>query len=587
MASKSGRFAVLVDDNDSSDSDSGEGNRKPMNSFENTSNINNLSVEIPNYEDLSSCRADEEMVLEAIYGSDFSSHQGTWGQKKLVVKVRPPDLEPKQIGCSVDLSIQVSPKYPYVLPKIQLENVKGLSKEKQNLLLSKLQSRAVELAQVGSVMVTELVQVTEDLLLENNVDPTLSSWELMKAREAKEKAEREEMERARQSRLKYLLVDSEQSSGNLAASAATGTVQTRKLLSPGNSNRGGITPRTTDDDFRSPPALTDIEKELARQRDAIEAANKHRMVNVGLFERKSSSATDALDVDATEIDDDDDDFDDDEAPPALTGASRYQHDFIEMGILGRGGGGEVVKAKNRLDRRIYAIKKILLESEKGTNAKLGKIQNKKLRREVTTISRMTHKNIVRYYQAWVEGGDADQALDEDGEIVEDADCTGDLLKDKLENDSEEGGDNDQGWWTKPPKQERKSSSRDGTDSSASDFDDTSSSPSSSSWSEDEGPSGMSDLAEDFNFNDQTYQNLFNKKKETSSSENKQEDASSVWDEDSSVKVDSSKKQSILVRSTCHYVDHLSLRKMSYLILLLHLTTVYTNGILCDHPQKVD
>ena len=31
--------------------------------------------------------------------------------------------------------------------------------------------------------------------------------------------------------------------------------------------------------------------------------------------------------------------------------------------------------------------------------------NRKLRREVTTISRMYHKNIVRYYQAWVETGE--------------------------------------------------------------------------------------------------------------------------------------------------------------------------------------
>jgi translation initiation factor 2-alpha kinase 4 len=559
MTTKNGRFDVLVDDDSSSsDSDSSHGDDDNKQQQSNLENISSDNVDVPNYEDLSSCRADEEMVLEAIYGSDFSSQNGTWGQKKLVVKVRPPDLDPQKVGCHVDLTIQVSPKYPYVVPKIQLENVKGLSKDKQNELLSKLHARAVELAEVGSVMVTELVQVAEDLLLVENVDPTLSMLEIMKAREAKEKAEKEELERARKSKLKYLIGSSEQSSsGNLLAAGDDITGQSRSLLSPGNSNRG-ITPRTTEDDFLSPsPALTDIEKELARQREAIEAANKHRLANAGIFERKSSSATDPLDVDATEADDDDDDdFDDDEAPQVLTGASRYQNDFIEMGVLGRGGGGEVVKVRNRLDRRIYAIKKILLESEKGINAKLGKIQNKKLRREVTTISRMTHKNIVRYYQAWVEGGDADQALDEDA-MIEDADCTAELLKDKLENDSEDDGENDQGWWTKPPKQQGKSSSEEGVrnKSGGSETDESSSVQSSSSWSEDERPSGMSDLAEDFNFNDQTYQELFEKKKAKRSSQTKEEDGSSIWDEDSSVKVDSSKKQSILVRSTWCSVDY--------------------------------
>jgi hypothetical protein len=53
-----------------------------------------------------------------------------------------------------------------------------------------------------------------------------------------------------------------------------------------------------------------------------------------------------------------------------------------------------------------------LESEQGSGevAKARANLNRKLRREVTTISRMTHKNIVRYYQAWVEGGNRHLAL---------------------------------------------------------------------------------------------------------------------------------------------------------------------------------
>lgn len=75
--------------------------------------------------------------------------------------------------------------------------------------------------------------------------------------------------------------------------------------------------------------------------------------------------------------------------------SRYQKEFQEIALLGKGAGGEVWKVKNSLDRRAYAIKKILLNP---TNEAF----NRKIRREVTTISRLLHKNIVRYYAAWME-----------------------------------------------------------------------------------------------------------------------------------------------------------------------------------------
>lgn len=58
-------------------------------------------------------------------------------------------------------------------------------------------------------------------------------------------------------------------------------------------------------------------------------------------------------------------------------------------------GGEVWKVTNRLDEREYAVKKILLDPKDESF-------NLKILREVQTISRMLHKNIVRYYAAWIE-----------------------------------------------------------------------------------------------------------------------------------------------------------------------------------------
>lgn len=518
---------------------------------------NHDRIDIPSYEDLSSSRADEETVLQAIYGDDFHSERGTWGQKKLMVKVRPPDLEPNQIGCEATVSTQLSKRYPYVVPRIELKDVKGLSKDAEKLLLQNLTERASDLASVGSVMVCELVQVVEDFLFEHNVDPTMSAWEQSKAREAKEQAEKGALEREREKRIKSLMdEDGEQSSSNVLYAS-----HSRSAMSPGGS--GAVTPRNMAENFLAVPATCDIERELARQREAIETANKQRMNNDAYlnFARASSMGM-------RNDGDDDDDFDDDDAPPTvLIGSSRYQTDFIELGVLGRGGGGEVVKVRNRLDRRTYAIKKILLESELGKSAKQGETQNRKLRREVTTISRMTHKNIVRYYQAWVEGGaDAaslDDVVDNNYKLEGDREDTAELLKDALENVSEDDSDEvEQGWWSKPPNENHSHSIlQDKSDipskSESSSFDQSSNS---SSWSEEEehiratanATREEQRLATGMNFDNQIYQSLFKNNRYAMSSSEKvkdeqnrdEDDSSSAWDE-SSVKVDVSKKQSVL------------------------------------------
>jgi hypothetical protein len=43
--------------------------------------------------------------------------------------------------------------------------------------------------------------------------------------------------------------------------------------------------------------------------------------------------------------------------------SRYVNDFEEIKVLGFGGFGKVVKARNRLDGRFYAVKRVKLERQ--------------------------------------------------------------------------------------------------------------------------------------------------------------------------------------------------------------------------------
>ena len=94
---------------------------------------------------------------------------------------------------------------------------------------------------------------------------------------------------------------------------------------------------------------------------------------------------------------------------------------------------------------------------------------------------MTHKNIVRYYQAWVEGGGRDQAVIEE----EDDDHHEDFVEDRdvlaSENAQSDGDDEDtEGWWTNSPQERELAKGASQNRSWDSDSDDN---DSSTSWSD--------------------------------------------------------------------------------------------------------
>lgn len=479
--------------------------------------------------------------------------------------------------------MQVGKQYPYVIPTIEMKDIKGLSKEEQAELKKQLDDRAHELSKSGSVMMIELVQVVEDFLNVHNCDPNMSAWEQMKAREALEKEEETKVQTQSEEELSRLMND--------------GSANEYRVLSPLTSKTKPYFGREghldADPNFGGAD-LTEVEREMLRQRDALEAARRFRMGEVDI-KRSSSLLGDEED----ESDDDGMDYQADyEAALGLAaGASRYQTDFIEMGVLGRGGGGEVVKVRNRLDRRTYAVKKIILEPELGKLAKYGAIQNQKLRREVTTISRMTHKNIVRYYQAWVEGGietiEEAAALDETNE---EASSAGDrsAADEDASDDSED--DSDTGWWTNSPTDHlpsemarklgitrEESSEVDGEemqsgsfgeedDDDGSDGTDTSEpfhskvprnlhSESMLSLLEHENDQGFhSPLLVGIGFqDDQMYSGLFDKKESRSKDLATQSEEDLLWDE-SSVKVDSSSRSNSILYIQMEYCST-TLRKL--------------------------
>ncbi|KAF8148631.1 kinase-like domain-containing protein [Crassisporium funariophilum] len=103
-------------------------------------------------------------------------------------------------------------------------------------------------------------------------------------------------------------------------------------------------------------------------------------------------------------------------PARAKQASRWKEDWEELELLGKGAFGSVVKAKNKIDERIYAVKKVRLKTMQSDT---------KIFREVNALSRLSHRNIVRYYTTWVETNEphstaasddssAESSTDEDG-----------------------------------------------------------------------------------------------------------------------------------------------------------------------------
>ncbi|XP_036606575.1 interferon-induced, double-stranded RNA-activated protein kinase [Trichosurus vulpecula] len=67
---------------------------------------------------------------------------------------------------------------------------------------------------------------------------------------------------------------------------------------------------------------------------------------------------------------------------------RFLKDFSDITLLNSGGYGQVFKGTHRIDRNSYAIKRVVFDNEK-------------VRREVETLAKLDHENIVKYKHCWV------------------------------------------------------------------------------------------------------------------------------------------------------------------------------------------
>jgi serine/threonine protein kinase/histidyl-tRNA synthetase len=315
---------------------------------------------------------EELLVLKAIWDLDLELRPPVWNCPRIAVRVRPMGLtkEEQDRQPSVEVVVTLVQQYPRVPPRVQLEDAHHMSAEETSQLLHLLDQTAHDMAGGDTVFVHDLLVVAQSFVGERQ-RPSLSSlpslYDQMRIEENLAKRRRdEELERARREEEKQL----------------------RKSLEEQERKR----------------------KSLLSEAEERKEARALQVLNLTDTPVKAGPGQDEEGADS---DTSESDLEDSYAGEGGEGVGWYRSQFKELENIGKGGFGTVVKVRHRVDKRIYAMKKIPLEP-------YDRATNRKIRREVTTISRMIHKNIVRYYHAVVEygagsgvGGQLSTTLDED------------------------------------------------------------------------------------------------------------------------------------------------------------------------------
>lgn len=81
--------------------------------------------------------------------------------------------------------------------------------------------------------------------------------------------------------------------------------------------------------------------------------------------------------------------------------STYHRKFKEICLLGKGGFGQVFRVRHILDEQEYAVKKIRVSASQ-LEAIHDEYQLQDLLNELRALAKLQHRNVVRYYDSWLE-----------------------------------------------------------------------------------------------------------------------------------------------------------------------------------------
>ncbi|RCH95994.1 Eukaryotic translation initiation factor 2-alpha kinase, partial [Rhizopus stolonifer] len=96
--------------------------------------------------------------------------------------------------------------------------------------------------------------------------------------------------------------------------------------------------------------------------------------------------------------------------------SRYNTDFIELNLLGKGGFASAFRARNKLDGIDYAVKKIRLSNDIQDEQQDDAYE--RIFREIKNLARLEHQNVIRYYASWLEFDESTDSEEEESVFPE-------------------------------------------------------------------------------------------------------------------------------------------------------------------------
>jgi hypothetical protein len=284
---------------------------------------------------------DELEALAAIFEDDFKMLKPVWGKESFQIHVRPRpgDPDPSHNPVSIVLVVVLKEQYPACAPMLRVSDAVGISDPDALRLLQQLEASAAvrSAAEPGEPYVYELARECQEFLLERCNNPFGSSYDQYKRNQhskhssgqdssGRDAGARPDASPLQRSGVPNTLLarmggggGGENVSAAATASATTGVGVFGKMQGQGQPT--SLAPIA---DLNAMPedeatALSEAQPKQSNLEDIWEAANTF-------------------------------------------GASRYMCDFEEIQVLGKGGFGQVVKARNRLDGYLYAVKRIKLET---------------------------------------------------------------------------------------------------------------------------------------------------------------------------------------------------------------------------------
>eukprot|EP00953_Heterococcus_sp_UTEX-ZZ885_P027451 14725-Heterococcus_DN1.PRE.2 len=307
---------------------------------------------------------DEIQALSSIWPSEFRQKAGVWAKQEYACDVTP-GLDHDNFA-RVTLVFSYPARYPHLPPVLRLEDAQHLSDAEVKELKALLTLQAQSLAGRGNVFMLDLIMEAQQFVRDHNRRPDRSLYDNMESEDRRQKQENDQKLDAEEARMKE---EDRYAAQQQAAKERTKREQQLQQRRSSINDAGG----------------TDEQVAAAAAEDAVHASSS---------EFDSNDSTDNEERRNSGVDGD-----------AGGRSSWYRSQFKEWASvslaaeshlmvtlhvkqqicqIGRGGFGTVYKVRNRVDKRLYAIKKIPLDPH-------DKETNKKIRREVTTISRMIHK----------------------------------------------------------------------------------------------------------------------------------------------------------------------------------------------------